>query len=138
MTLTCDPSHDYYVIMKTGSTITPEAIKKFRQDNGLTQQQLAAILNVGIASISRWEAGKKSPTGTAAAILEALLSPSTAGAAKTINSLLGVSPSMLGAAGLMGAVVIPGFVGGLGSAYSIYRLLKRKFEGASDTESENK
>lgn len=116
--------------MEASSKVTPEAIKKFRQENGLTQQQLAAILNVGVATISRWEVGTKSPTGTAAAVLEALLSPEKEG--KTIKSLLGASLPPLGAVGL--GIGIPGFVGGLGSAYSIYRLLKKKFEADQDPE----
>jgi transcriptional regulator with XRE-family HTH domain len=89
--------------MSKRTEITPEAIKKFREDKGLSQQQLASMLNVGVASLSRWENGSKEPTGPAAAILAALIGGTMAGSA-------------LG----MGLV---------GSGYAIYRLLKERFEG---------
>lgn len=84
--------------------ISPEAIKKFREDKGLSQQQLASMLNVGVASLSRWENGSKQPSGPAAAILAALI----------------VSKEV-GSAGMLG-------VGLVGSGYAIYRLLKERFE----------
>ena len=89
--------------MSREPTITPEAIRKFREDKGLSQQQLASMLNVGVASLSRWENGTKEPTGPAAAILAALI----------------------GGTGL-GGVLGMGLVG---SGYAIYRLLKERFEG---------
>ncbi|MFC1833239.1 helix-turn-helix domain-containing protein [Thermodesulfobacteriota bacterium] len=60
--------------MESTSNITPESIRKFRAKRGLSQQRLASILNVGIATVSRWEHGQKKPSGTAAAVLETLLS----------------------------------------------------------------
>ena len=89
--------------MSKEPTITPEAISKFRKDKGLSQQQLASMLNVGVASLSRWENGTKEPTGPAAAILAVLI----------------------GGTGL-GGVLGMGLVG---SGYAIYRLLKERFEG---------
>jgi transcriptional regulator with XRE-family HTH domain len=82
------------------TNITPEAIKGFRQQKKLSQQQLASILNVGVGTISRWENGLKPPSGTAAAVLESLLSHGPAN---------GVGP--------------------VASGYSIYVLLKERFEG---------
>lgn len=41
---------------KTGLLIGGE-IKKLRQNKGMTQEELAAVMNVGIASIKRWETG---------------------------------------------------------------------------------
>lgn len=41
---------------KTG-LLTGREIKGLRKARGLTQQQLAAVMNIGIASIKRWETG---------------------------------------------------------------------------------
>lgn len=89
--------------MSRKTEITPEAIRKFREDKRLSQQQLASMLNVGVASLSRWENGTKEPTGPAAAILAALIGGASVG-------------------GMLG-------VGLVGSGYAIYRLLKERFEG---------
>lgn len=91
--------------MTKEQTIAPEEIRKFREDKGLSQQQLASMLNVGVASLSRWENGTKNPSGPAAAILAALIG------GKDVES-----------AGMLG-------VGLVGSGYAIYRLLKERFEG---------
>jgi putative zinc finger/helix-turn-helix YgiT family protein len=37
--------------------LTSQEIKSLRETRGLTQQQLAEVMNVGIASIKRWETG---------------------------------------------------------------------------------
>jgi transcriptional regulator with XRE-family HTH domain len=94
--------------MSSRVEIPPEAIRKFREDKGLSQQQLASMLNVGVASLSRWENGSKKPTGTAAAVLAALI----------------------GGSGVAGST---GF-GLTDSGYAIYRLLKDRFEGEQDAE----
>ncbi len=39
-----------------------EQIKKIRKIKGLTQEQLAAALNVSVPSINRWETGKTKPS----------------------------------------------------------------------------
>ncbi|MCP4021877.1 MAG: helix-turn-helix domain-containing protein [Desulfobacteraceae bacterium] len=39
-----------------------EKLSKMRHDKGLTQQQMAAMIGVGIAQIRRYEKGKSSPT----------------------------------------------------------------------------
>lgn len=86
--------------------ITPEAITEFRTSKGLSKQQLASMLNVGVASLSRWEKnGIKEPTGAAAAILAALISGASVGG-------------------------VPGMSLLVGSGYAIYRLLKERFEGS--------
>jgi DNA-binding transcriptional regulator YiaG len=68
-----DLSHDKLGSMCQKSEIPSEAIKQFRESKGLSQQQFASMLNVGVASLSRWENGAKKPTGTAAAVLSALV-----------------------------------------------------------------
>ncbi len=49
-----------------------ETIKDFRRTRGLTQQDLATLLGVGVATVSRWEKGTP-PTGTAAEVLNAAI-----------------------------------------------------------------
>ena len=85
--------------MITESNITPESIRAFRSRNRLSQQRLASILNVGIATVSRWENGLKRPSGTAEAVLETLLGE---------GSVDGVGP--------------------VASGFAIYRLLKERIE----------
>lgn len=87
--------------------IMPKAIIDFRKKKGLSKQQLASMLNVGVASLSRWEKGTKEPTGSAAAILAALIGGANAG-------------------------VMPGIGLLVGSGYAIYRLLKERFEGEEE------
>lgn len=54
--------------------LTPTSIRRFRKERGLSQQELATILNVGMITVSRWERGKTKPDGTVAAILTTLIS----------------------------------------------------------------
>lgn len=54
-------------------SVTPEAIVAYRQQNSLTQQKLAEILGVGIATVNRWERGEAKPTGTVEIVLKAAL-----------------------------------------------------------------
>jgi putative zinc finger/helix-turn-helix YgiT family protein len=42
---------------KTTNLLTGEEIKALRKDRGLTQQELAELMHIGIASIKRWETG---------------------------------------------------------------------------------
>ena len=84
--------------------LTPESIRRFRVEKGLSQQALATILNVGMISVSRWETGASKPSGTAAAVLATLISGVT-----RYEEL--------------------GSVGPLASGYAIHQLLKGHFEG---------
>ncbi len=93
--------------MAKSERIKPEDIKKFREEEGLTQEDLARLLNVSVTTVSRWETGDTNVTGTAAAVL---------------GAFLGVAGAALGVAGLL-----PGALLG-GSAYGIYRMLKKRFE----------
>jgi len=84
--------------------LTPESIRRLRKERGLSQQDLATILNVGVISVSRWETGQTKPIGTAAAVLATLISG--------ITRHQDLAP-----------------VGPLASGYAIHRLLKSHFEG---------
>jgi transcriptional regulator with XRE-family HTH domain len=59
--------------------LTPAAIQQFRKQRGLSQQELAAILGVGVATVSRWETGQASVTGTAAIVLRTVITASHSG-----------------------------------------------------------
>jgi transcriptional regulator with XRE-family HTH domain len=65
--------------MSKRTGITPEAILHFRKQQGLSQQALASILGVGVATVSRWETGQASVTGTAAVILHTVITAAHAG-----------------------------------------------------------
>ena len=88
--------------------LTPEAIKQFRKEGGMSQQDLATVLGVGIATIKRWDKGEIKPSGTAAAILNTLIAASLG---KPIESDAGAVPA------------------GVPVAKAIYQLLKKVFEG---------
>jgi DNA-binding transcriptional regulator YiaG len=80
--------------------LNPKAIKTLRQALRLSQQELASVLGVGVATVSRWERGT-APSGTAALILRTLISePSRTKEASVVSR----------------------------SGYAIYRLLKDIFE----------
>jgi transcriptional regulator with XRE-family HTH domain len=87
----------------TKNILSPVSIKRFRQEQGLSQQALATLLNVGTKSVSRWETGQTEPAGTAAAILSVLVSGIT-------------RHEELGA------------MGPLASGYAIYQMLKGQFD----------
>jgi DNA-binding transcriptional regulator YiaG len=59
--------------------LTPEAIKQFRKERGLSQQQLASMLGVGVATVSRWETGQANVTGTAAVVLQTVITAARTG-----------------------------------------------------------
>jgi transcriptional regulator with XRE-family HTH domain len=101
--------------MSKHSEITPEDIRELRKKERLTQEDLARALNVSVNTVSRWETGESTVTGTAAAIIGALIGGAT-----------GVAVARL--AGLAIAGPLGWAVGGLGSAYTVYQLLKRRFE----------
>jgi len=56
-------------------TVSPEEVRELRNDLGLTQKQLADALGVDRQTVLRWEnpGGKPRPTGTAEAVLSALI-----------------------------------------------------------------
>ncbi len=82
-----------------------ETIKGFRRTRGLTQQDLAMLLGVGVATVSRWEKGTP-PTGTAAEVLHAAIA----------GLVFGHNPVEMTH----------------GAGYLIYRLLKEVFEHEKD------
>jgi len=88
-----------------------QMIKELRKKMGWSQQDLAKLLDVGIASISRWENGEKKPTGTAGVILASLVAALVSG----------LNPNAL-----KGAALMPGSP--IGSAYGIYQMLKKIFK----------
>jgi transcriptional regulator with XRE-family HTH domain len=59
--------------------LTPEAIQQLRKERGLSQQELATILGVGVATVSRWETGQAHVTGTAAIVLQTIITASQTG-----------------------------------------------------------
>ncbi len=55
------------------TTITPAAIREARDRLGLTQEAFAAKLGISSVIVSRWELGKRHPTGLyARAVLAAI------------------------------------------------------------------
>jgi transcriptional regulator with XRE-family HTH domain len=86
--------------------LTAAAIQQFRKDKGLSQQELATILGVGVATVSRWETGQASVTGTAAVVLQTVIT-----AAHT-----GLTPDLW-----------------LGSGNAIYQLLRDVFDPEDTT-----
>lgn len=51
---------------------TADQIREFREELGLNQTQFASLLGVDVRSVTRWEGGTSSPTGSAEAILSGL------------------------------------------------------------------
>jgi DNA-binding transcriptional regulator YiaG len=89
--------------METQNThleLNPKAIKTLRQALRLSQQELASVLGVGVATVSRWERGT-APSGTAALILHTLISEPSRTKETSVASR---------------------------SGYALYRLLKNIFE----------
>ena len=58
---------------KLMTKVTGRDIQNFRARHDLKQQELASILSIGVATLSRWECGKKKPSSTAGAVLSALI-----------------------------------------------------------------
>ncbi len=50
-------------------TLTPEAIRRIRKKEAVSQAVFAAHLNVTIGVVSKWERGEKQPRGPAAKLL---------------------------------------------------------------------
>jgi transcriptional regulator with XRE-family HTH domain len=59
--------------------LTPQAIQQFRKERGLSRQQLASMLGVGRTTISRWETGQAHATGTAAVVLQTVITATRTG-----------------------------------------------------------
>ena len=76
--------------------IGPDDVKELRRRLGLTQRELAGVLNVMPYVGSNWETGKHRPTGTAAGVMSRLLSeggdPSGGDAARDEAVVLGELP----------------------------------------------
>ena len=113
--------------MPTTPLLTPESIKQWRDSRKLTQQQLADLLNVGVASVARWEGGTAEPTGPAKAILEALMTAGDPEKQATREEMIARFGKTAGIAGILGVAGLP--LGGIGLAsYGIYKLLKEAWE----------
>ena len=54
-----------------------EALRAWRKAHGISQQALAARLNVSQAAVSRWEAGIDAPSLEVLGRIKALLDPAT-------------------------------------------------------------
>ncbi len=52
--------------------IKGEEIKELRKKLGLTQEELARLLNVGFSTVNRWENNKATPTGQSLVVLSKL------------------------------------------------------------------
>lgn len=51
---------DYHIPLVYDSGMTPEYLKEWRKNNGLSQSGLAKKLNVATMTVSRWETGIRS------------------------------------------------------------------------------
>lgn len=89
--------------------MTPDQVKRIRQELGLTQAQLAQLMGVHALTVSKWERGVGSPTPHQAALLDSF--------AKAAKKQPGIGETV--AALLVGA----------GFAFALYHLLKAAFEG---------
>ena len=110
--------------------LAPESIKRWRESRGITQQQLADMLRVGVASIIRWEKGSAEPSGSAAAILEALITSRDPEKDATRKEMVAKFGKTAGIAGVIGVAGLP--LAGMGLAsYGIFKLLKETWEPES-------
>jgi putative transcriptional regulator len=49
--------------------LEPEQIKQIREEAKVSQAVFAAILNISLSTVQKWEIGQKRPTGTALKLL---------------------------------------------------------------------
>lgn len=125
--------------------LTPEVIRGWRERQGISVQDLAALLSVSKLTVERWEQTDpkdkvkpaSKPTGTAKAILEDLIqaedektqaerSRNAAAIAAIAGGSIAARAAIPGIAGIVG-LATP--LGGLGLAgYGLYRLLKKTWE----------
>ena len=124
--------------MKRGKLfLTGQAIKAFRDIKGLQQQELAATLGIGVATLSRWERNQKKPTGTAASVLAAMIAktcesyPELLKVLEESNAELNKSFTAKDVAVGLAAGAVVGLAG-----YALYQLMKEIFETDSETEKE--
>lgn len=54
--------------------MTPEEIKKWRKELGISQEKLAQLLGVSFGTINRWERGACKPSRLALDKIEAIIS----------------------------------------------------------------
>jgi len=61
--------------MKESLILTPQRIKKYREDKHFTRKDFATYFGISENTVKRWEEGISKPTGTAKMLLLVLLSP---------------------------------------------------------------
>ena len=93
--------------MEEDIQLDAKTIAEFRKKENMTQQDLAQLLGVGIATVNRWERNLAKPSGTAEVILKTAILSSVVPAAALLPTL----PLNVGV-----------------SAFGIYKLLKKSFE----------
>ena len=49
--------------------LSPSKIKKIRETSHVSQAVFAALLNISVSTVQKWEIGQKRPTGTALKLL---------------------------------------------------------------------
>ena len=49
--------------------LSPSKIKKIRKTSHVSQAVFAALLNISVSTVQKWEIGQKRPTGTALKLL---------------------------------------------------------------------
>lgn len=49
--------------------LEPKQIKQIRESAGVSQAVFAAVLNISLSTVQKWEIGQKRPTGTALKLL---------------------------------------------------------------------
>src|ERR1700759_280666 len=49
---------------------SPEAVRRVREKTHASQAVFAAVLNVGVTTVSAWEQGTKKPSGSAVKLLD--------------------------------------------------------------------
>jgi putative zinc finger/helix-turn-helix YgiT family protein len=64
--------HGVEVYRQRHDLLTAEEIRSFRQQLGLTQAQLAALLQLGLNTVSRWESGRNVQSGALDILLKLL------------------------------------------------------------------
>ncbi len=55
--------------LPTVEPLKPEQIKRIRERSHVSQAVFAALLNISVSTVQKWEVGQKRPTGTALKLL---------------------------------------------------------------------
>lgn len=71
------------------TVIEPVAVKKIREQTGLSQGQFATMLNISDKTLKNWEQGRRAPDGPALALLKVVDSDPRA----VLKALHGEAPS---------------------------------------------